>query len=129
MVIYPDIDELLISYLQSTLLTITGYENVNIAPIKSMNDTASEVIVTAAYNSDVSKVHRNASAVLEVYADTFEKANTLSLIVDALIREATVNGIKKVEVILGPVRTDEKSTLEKRSLSVDLVVKATQMNP
>lgn len=127
MVIYPDIDELLISYLKDTLLVITGYENVNIAPVKSMNDNASEVIVTASYNRDISQVHRNASAVIEVYADTFEKANTLSLIVDALIREATVNGIKKVDVVVGPVRLAEASTSEKRSLSIDLVVKATQM--
>ena len=127
MVIYPDIDAIIISYLKDNLLTITGYENVNIAPVKSMNDNASEVIVTGAYNSDISKVHRSASLILEVYSDTFEKANTLALIVDALIREATVNEIKKVDVVLGPVRLAEPSTSEKRSLSVDLVVKATQM--
>ena len=127
MVIYPDIEELIIAYLKSNLLTITGYENVNIAPIKSMNDNASEVIIQGAYNNDISKVHRAASLVIEVYADTFEKANTLSLIVDALIREATVNDIKKVDVVVGPIRLAEASSSEKRSLSVDLVVKATQM--
>jgi len=127
MVIYPDIEEIIITYLKSNLLTIAGYENVNIAPVKSMSDTASEVIVNGSYNSDISQVHRNASLVLEVYADTFEKANTLSLIVDALIRGANIGSIKKVDVIVGPVRTTEASALEKRSLSVDLVVKATQM--
>lgn len=126
-VIYPDIEELIISYLKDNLLTIAGYENVNIAPIKSMSDTASEVIVTGSYQRDLSDVHRDASLLLEVYADTFEKANTLSLIVDALIRAATVNNIKKVEVVVGPVRLADASPLEKRSLSVDLVVKATQM--
>jgi hypothetical protein len=127
MVIYPDIEEIIINYFKDNLLTITGYENVNIAPIKSMNDNASEVIITAAYNADISQVHRNASLVLEVYSDTFEKANTLALVVDALIREATVNEIKKVTVVVGPVRLTESSTSEKRSLSVDLVIKATQM--
>lgn len=127
MVIYPDIEELIIAYLKSNLLTIAGYENVNIAPVKSMSDSASEVIVNGSYNRDLSAVHRAASLVLEVYADSFEKANTLSLVVDALIREATVNDIKKVDVVIGPVRVNEPSTLEKRSLSVDLVVKATQM--
>jgi len=127
MVIYPDLEEIIISYFKDNLLTIEGYENVNIAPVKSMNDNASEVIVNASYNNDISQVHRNASLILEVYSDTFEKANTLSLIVDALIREATVGSIKKVDVIVGPVRLSEASTLEKRSLSVDLVVKATQM--
>jgi hypothetical protein len=127
MVIYPDLEEIIISYFKDNLLTIEGYENVNIAPVKSMDDNASEVIVNASYNNDISQVHRNASLILEVYSDTFEKANTLSLIVDALIREATVGSIKKVDVIVGPVRLSEASTLEKRSLSVDLVVKATQM--
>lgn len=126
-VIYPDIEEIIIAYLKDNLLTISGYENVNIAPVKSMNDNGSEVIVTGAYQRDLSDVHRDASLLLEIYAETFEKANTLSLVVDALIRAATVNNIKKVEVVVGPVRLPDASPLEKRSLSVDLVVKATQM--
>ena len=111
-VIYPDLEEIIIAYFKTNLNTITGYENVNIAPVKSMNDNAQEVIINCSYNRDISDVHRNASAVIEVYADTFENANTLSLIVDALIRKATVNGIKKVDVIVGPVRLSEASTSE-----------------
>jgi hypothetical protein len=124
MVIYPDVEELIISYLKDTLLIKPGYSAVRIGHTKSKNDSLSEVIVTGSYNRDLSKVHRSASLVLEVYSDTYEKSSTLALIVDSLIREATVDAIKKVEVTVGPVRLAEASTSEKRSLSVDLVVKA-----
>ena len=125
MVIYPDIEELIIDYLKDNLLTITEYSDVRIGHTKSKNDNLSEVIVTGSYNRDLSEVHRSASLVLEVYANTYEKASTLALIVDSLIREATVDAIKKVEVTVGPIRLAEASTSEKRSLSVDLVVKST----
>jgi hypothetical protein len=125
MVIYPDIEKILVSYVKTTLNAIAGYENVKVSTIKSTDDKLSEVVITASYNSDINQVMRNASAVIDVYSDTYEKASTLSLLVDSIIREATVDGIKKVDVVLGPTRTAEASQSELRSLSVDFIVKAT----
>lgn len=127
MVIYPDIEKVVIAYLKANLLTITGYENVNIATIKSKNNNLNEVIITGAYNSDINQVMRNASAVIDIYANSYEEANTLALLTDALIREATVNNIKQVLVVVGPTRTIEQSQQEKRSISVDFVVKANDL--
>jgi hypothetical protein len=124
MVIYPDIEKILVSYIKTTLNAIEGYENVKVSTIKSTEDKLSEVVITATYNSDINQVMRNASAVIDVYSDTYEKANTLSLLVDSIIRDATVDGIKKVDVVLGPTRTAEASQSELRSLSVDFIVQA-----
>jgi len=124
MIIYPDIEKILVSFLKTRLSAIAGYENVKVSTIKSMDDKLSEVIINGNYNGDISQVHRTASAVIDVYSDTYEKASSLSLLIDSLIREATVEGIKKVEVVLGPTRTAESSQSERRSLSVDFVVKA-----
>jgi len=127
MVIYPDIEKILVSYMKSALNIIAGYETVKVSTIKSKNDSTTEVIITGSYNTDINKVTRAASAIIDIYADTYENANTLALLVDALIREATVEGIKKVDVVVGPTRTAEASQSEKRSLSIDLTVKGNDL--
>ena len=70
-VIYTDIEKVLVAYLKENLLTIAGYENVNIATIKSKNNNLNEVIITGAYNSDINQVMRNASAVRDIYANSY----------------------------------------------------------
>jgi hypothetical protein len=124
MIIYPDIEKIIVSYLKTELNSIAGYETVKVSTIKSKEDLLSEVIINGSYNSDINKVMRSASAVIDVYSDTYEKANTLGLLVDALIRDATISGIKKIDVVVGPTRTTEASQSERRSLSIDLIVKA-----
>lgn len=127
MVIYSDIEKTLVSYLKSTLNAMPEYINVRVATVKSKENSLPEVIIKGAYNADINQVLRAASAVIDVYATSYEEANRLSLIVDAFIREATVGDIKKVDVVLGPTRTIEQSQMEKRSLSVDFVVKANNL--
>lgn len=126
-IIYSDLDATIIDYLKTNILSIPEWTNVLIGIKKSLNDDTTEIVVTSAYNTDITKVTRGATLVLEVYAPDFETANTLSLVVDSVIRDATVGDIKKVEVARGPIRLAEASSSEKRSLSVDLVVKATQL--
>ena len=127
MVIYPDIEKILISYIKSTLNIIAGYETVYVSTVKSGKDNLNEVIITGSYNTDITKVTRNASAVIDVYGQSYNEANTLSLLVDAIIREATVEGIKRVDVVVGPTRTAEASQSEKRSISIDLTVKGNDL--
>ena len=102
--------------------------DVKVSVKKSKENNLKEVIITANYIDEVTRVHRNATAVLDIYAPTYGEANSLSLTVESLIREATVGGIKKVEVVLGPTRTTELTQSERRSISVDLVIKANNYN-
>jgi hypothetical protein len=126
MVIYPDIEKIIVSYLSNALTNI-GETDVKVRINKSKDNDIKEVIITGSYTSEISPVHKTASIVVDIYCPTHEEANTLSLIVDSLIRGATVEGIKKVDVVLGPVRTAEASQSQKRSMSVDLVVQASNL--
>lgn len=127
MIIFSDLEIILVDYLKEQLEAI-DMADVKVSVKKSKENNLKEVIITANYIDEVTRVHRNATAVLDIYAPTYGEANSLSLTVEALIREATVGDIKKVEVVLGPTRTTELTQSERRSISVDLVIKANNYN-
>lgn len=127
MIIFSDLEVILVDYLKEKFAELE-MDDIKVSVKKSKQNDIKEVIITANYNDEITHVHRNASAVLDIYAPTYAEANSLSLIVEALIREATVGDIKKVEVVLGPTRTTELTTSERRSISVDLVIKANNYN-
>jgi hypothetical protein len=127
MIIFSDLEIILVDYLKEELEAI-NMADVKVSVKKSKENNLKEVIITANYIDEVTRVHRNATAVLDIYAPTYAEANSLSLTVESLIREATVGDIKKVEVVLGPTRTTELTESERRSISVDLVIKANNYN-
>lgn len=127
MIIFSDLEIILVDYLKEQLEAI-DMADVKVSVKKSKENNLKEVIITANYIDEVTRVHRNATAVLDIYAPTYGEANSLSLTVESLIREATVGDIKKVEVVLGPTRTTELTQSERRSISVDLVIKANNYN-
>jgi len=125
MVIFPDIEVTLVSYLKSAL-TSAGESSVRVATKKAQPDDTQpteQVVVIAAYNYEVEFVTKVATVTLEVYANTYARANTLGLLVESLIRGAVGEHIKKVDVRLGPVRTTEEGEQERRSLDVEVIVK------
>jgi hypothetical protein len=124
-VIFPDIEKTLVAFLKSAL-TSAGEATVRVATKKAQPDETQpdkEVVVTAAYNNEQDYVLKTASVTLEVYARDYATANTLSLLVEALIRDCVGQQIKRAEVRLGPVRVGEEADYEKRYLDVGLVVK------
>lgn len=127
MIIFSDLEVTLVDYLKEKFEELE-INDVKVSVKKSKNNNVKEVIITANYIDEITKVHRNATAVLDIYAPTYAEANSLSLTVEALIREATVGDIKQVEVVLGPTRTTELTESERRSISVDLVIKANEYN-
>lgn len=127
MIIFSDLEIILVDYLKEQLEAV-DMADVKVSVKKSKENNLKEVIITANYIDEVTRVHRNATAVLDIYAPTYGEANSLSLTVESLIREATVGDIKKVEVVLGPTRTTELTQSERRSISVDLVIKANNYN-
>jgi hypothetical protein len=127
MIKYSDIEVILISYLKEKFEELE-MDDILVSVKKSKNNNLKEIIITANYNDEFTPVHRNASAVIDIYAPSYGEANSLSLIVEALIREATIEDIKKVEVVLGPTRTTELTQSERRSISVDLIIQANNYN-
>lgn len=127
MIIFEDIEKTLVAYLKETF-EYEGEQNIIVSTKKSKQNGLKEVIITANYVNEITQVHRNASAVLDIYAPTYAEASRLGFLTEAFIREATVGDIKKVEVVLGPTRTTEQTESERRSISVDLVIKANNYN-
>ena len=128
-VIFPDIEKTLVAYFNAALPS-HGASGVRVATKKAQPDDvqpAKELVITAAYNREQDYVLRSASVTLEVYADTYANANALSLLVAALVRGCTTDGIKNAEVVLGPTRIGEDGTQEKRYLDVQLMVKGSDL--
>lgn len=124
-VIFPDIEQTLVAYFNTAL---TG-QNVRVATKHSpagQTTPAKQLVITVSYGSETdARVTKDATATLEVYADTYADASSLGLLVESLVRGCVGAQIKRAEVRLGPVRTTEDSSQEKRSLDVALVVKGT----
>lgn len=127
MLVFPDVEKLVVAYLKNKLQTYGGSlaAGVTVATKKVAPDAAQpakQIVVQFAYNREQNLVTRVGSLTLDVYANDYGTANDLALLVEALIRGLAGGLIKKVEVALGPVRTAEASEQEKRSLDVQLIV-------
>lgn len=131
-VIFPDIEKTLVSYFTSAFAAI-GSEltsGIRVGTKKAQPDDAQpvkEVVLIVAYNNEENYVIKNATLTIEVYASDYATANTLSLLVESLIRSAVGEEIKQVTVTLGPVRIGEEGPYEKRYLDVSLVIKGTDL--
>ena len=127
MLVFPDIEKTVVSYLKSSLQTYGGSlaAGVHVATKKvepEATQPAKQIVIQFAYNREQNLVTRTGSLTLDVYADDYATASDLALLVEALIRGLVGEFVKKVEVAIGPVRTSEPSDQEKRSLDVQLTV-------
>lgn len=131
-VIFPDIEKLLVAYLVSVLANSSDpvSENVRVGAVKLPADAtrpSKEVVIVGAYNRTLDPVRRAATVVIEVHADTYDDASRLALLISALVVECTGADIKRALVSLGPVRLIEATEQEKRSMTVELVVKGSTL--
>jgi len=126
-VIYPDIEATLVTYFTTAL----DSENVRVGTKHTQPDETlpdKQLVINVAYNSETAaRVTKEATVTLEVYANGTIEANNLALLVEALARDCVGTEIKRAEVRLGPVRTNEESEQERRSIDVGLVVKGTDL--
>ncbi len=125
-IIFPDVEKLLVTHLTSALAGIYGAGVVRVGTKKAPADATQpsrEVVIVGQYSGSLDDVRAQASAVIDVYANDYETASQLGLQCGALVVEISRVHIKRAVVSLGPVRLVEESTQEKRSLSVDLIVK------
>lgn len=132
-VIYPDIEKVLVTYFNEALDAV-GSEltsGVRVATKHSQPDEATpakQIVLIVAFNGEYeAPVTKTASLTIDVYADDYATASSLSLLVESLVRGCVGNDIKRASVRLGPVRTTEESMQERRSLDVELVVKGTEL--
>lgn len=132
MVIFPDIEKVLVSYLDERLssLELPEASNVRVATKKAPADAPQpekEVVVTGNYSGNLDAVRANATITIDVYASDYETASTLGLLVSALVVNIPSDPVKRAVVTLGPVRLADEAPYEKRSISVELVVKGSPL--
>lgn len=124
-IIFPDVEKLIVSYLR-TALDERGMNDVRVGTIKTSpgdNQPDAEVVITGAYTGSLDYLRGDATLTVEVYAGNYQDASELALIIGALVVEVPRDQVKRCVVSLGPVRTTEQGQQERRSLSVDLIVK------
>lgn len=130
-IVFPDVEKLLVAHLQTALNTHYGSGVVRVATKKAPAETtpypSREVIVSAQYQGVRENVIQEATAVLEVYANTYENASDLGLVTGALVVTISRQYVKRAVVSVGPIRLLEDSTQEKRTLSVDLTLKGSTL--
>ena len=124
MLIYPDIETDLISFFQTYLPDIrVGTKKLP----PSEPQPSEQIVVTVTYAGDKDHTLRYASVTVEVFADTDIEASTLALQVEAYLRTATGPNIKKVEMLVGPMRVAEQGPQELRSMAAELTIKGSDM--
>lgn len=124
-VIFPDAEKVIVAYLKQVLPN-----DVHVAvkkPAPEAQVSQKQVVVNLAYNEERWFVTKLASLTLDCYAETYDEANALGLLTEALIRESVGEVIKRAIVRLGPVRTTELGQQERRSLDVELVIAGSQL--
>lgn len=132
MVIFPDIEKTLVAYFNSALAGV-GTElasNVRVATKKAQPDDeqpAKEIVITASYDNEDNYVLKSGIVTIQVFADSYEAANQLSLLVESLSRGCVGEEIKRAEVRLGPVRMAEATEQEKRYLELAVQIKGTNL--
>lgn len=130
-VVFPDVEKLLVAHLQATLNARYGSGVVRVATKKAPAETtpypSREVVVAAQYQGVRENVLQEVTAVVDIYANTYENASDLALVTGALIVTISRDYIKRAVVTVGPIRLLEDSTQEKRTLSVDLTVKGSTL--
>ncbi len=125
-VIFPDIEKTLVAYFATALGSGVRVGTKHSQPDETLPDK--QLVITAAYGTETGdRVTKEANVTLEAYADTYADASDLGLLVEALVRGCVGIEIKRAEVRLGPVRTNEDSEQERRSIDVGLIVKGTDL--
>lgn len=124
-VIFPDAEKVIVAYLKQNLPEV--FVSVKKPAPDSPNSSSKQVVVNLAYNEERWFVTKTASLTLDCYANTYDEASSLGLLVEALIRGVVGDPIKRAIVRLGPVRTTELGQQERRSLDVELVVNGSNL--
>lgn len=129
-VIFPDVEPIIVAYLQDSLDAAYSDHVVHVATKKAQPDDDQpdvDVVINVAYNDVMNYVTRNASAVIEVFADDYALASNVARYVASVIPNCVGDEIKKAEVRLGPIRDLDETTQEKRNLDIALIIKGSDV--
>jgi len=123
---YNDIEKDLVAYIVAGLAD----GSVRVGTMKlpaAKTEPAKQVVISATLGAETELMLRYGQVVIDIYANDYATASSLALTVESLVRRATGTNIKHVTVQTGPVRLGDDSGQERRSLSAEVVVKATDI--
>lgn len=131
-IIFPDIETLIVAHLNTKLseqnTELTSNVRVGVKKLPAdVNQPAKQVVITGAYTQFLDEVRKAATVTIDVWADHYQTASDLALMVGALIVTITDDPIKKCVVTLGPLRLSEESQEEHRALTAELIVKGSNL--
>jgi hypothetical protein len=132
-VIFPDVERVMVAALKAALeLRTEPYaQNVSVSTIKPAPDVTPYpermIVVRADGGPMLDHVRKNERVGLTIWADTYEDANALSRLLEALVKGMTGEHIKFVNVVLSPVRVAEESTQECRYMTLELITKGSTL--
>ena len=121
---YNDIEKDLVAAIKTGLADST----VRVGTMKlpaGKTEPPKQVVISATLGSEVEVMLRYGQVVIDIYANDYATASDLAYKVESLLRRATGANIKHVTLQTGPVRLGDDSGQERRSLSAEVVVKAT----
>jgi hypothetical protein len=119
--LFPDLEVELVQYFTNVLGEIA-----RIGTKKLPGDqTQDEIVINVSYSGDKDRTLKYAGVVLDIYSADYETCTGLALAAECVLRGSMSSSIKSVDVLSGPVRMDEPGPAEHRSISAELVVKAT----
>ena len=128
MIIFPDVEPILVAHLTDALAEIGTplATSVRVATKKAdaaATQPAKQVVLTGGYTSQIETMIKAATVTVDVYANEYQTASELALLIGAIIVNVPKDQIKRAVVTLGPVRLSDEAPQEKRSMTVDLTVK------
>ena len=121
---YNDIEKDLVAFIIAGLAD----GSVRVGTMKlpaTKTEPPKQVVISATLGAETEIMLRYGQVVIDVYANDYATASDLGYKVESLVRRATGTNIKHVTVQTGPVRLGDDSGQERRSLSAEVVVKAT----
>lgn len=123
MITYPDIEAIVVEYLAD------HFAQAHVATKRAQPGSSEtlQIVVNGGYAQTLDDVRRIASVVIDVLHEDSVTATDMALQVESVIRDIKGQVIKRVDVTLGPVRLAEEGPFEKRSMSVDFVVKGSDI--
>ena len=132
-VIFPDIEKILVQGLQSALdaRSESFAQDVAVSTIKPASDVTPYpdriVVIRGDGGPRLDHVRKLERAGITIWAEDYQTASSLGYLVEALVKELTIDGIKLVDIALSPVRVAEETQQECRYMTIEVITQGTNL--
>jgi hypothetical protein len=132
-VIFPDVEKVLVQAIKIALQNRpeTFAQNVYVATKKPAPDKkpypSRVVTIRSDGGQEIDWVRKLERVGVSVWCNTYSDASELARLLESLFRTMTGEHIKLTRVVLSPVRVDEASEQEARYMTLEVIIKGTDL--